>query len=253
MAVQPPQTQKWPDRHAVLFVHGIGNANPGDYAPLVSQFESVLGADATKFAFYFLYYDQINDWFAQKTKAGVELSLLVQSIRKRLDGSALGNIIADFGGDVIFPVLLADARLAVRSALLQQLQQIVIDGKAAGVQPRNQHITVIAHSMGCYHTYEAMTYASAMPTEGLGPASAGVILDNLIFMASPVQLIRTVGRDLGGAVPQRESIFCVSQPALASPAERTNRFAVRAARFPSPAISIRSADISSGRNWTGHT
>ncbi len=219
MAIQPPQTQKWPDRHAVLFVHGVGNARPGDYAPLVQQLETILGADAAKFAIYFLYYDQINDWFSQKTQANLVFTQLVQAIGKRFDASALGNVIADFGGDVLFPVLLADARLAVRSAVLQQLQQIVLDGKAAGVQPRNQHLTIIAHSLGCFHVYEALTYASATPSEGLGPASSGTILDNLIFMASPVQLIRTVGRDMGPAVPQPESIYSVSAASLQIPAE----------------------------------
>jgi hypothetical protein len=219
MATQPPQTQKWPDRHAVLFVHGVGNARPGDYAPLVDQLETILGDDARKFAMYFLYYDQINEWFSQKAQARIEFARLVQAIGRRMDGSSLGNVIADFGGDVLFPVLLPDSRLAVRSAVLQQLQQIVLDGKAANVQPRNQHISVIAHSMGCFHVYEALTYAAATPAEGLGPASGGIVLDNLIFMASPVQLIRTVGRELGNAVPQPESIFSVSSAALEIPWE----------------------------------
>jgi hypothetical protein len=219
MAVQSPQTQKWPDRHAVLFVHGVGNAQPGDYGPLVAQVEELLGDDANKFAIYFLYYDQVNNWFAQKEQLRLQCAQLVRAIGKRLDGSSLGNVIADFGGDVIWPVLLADARLAVRTAVLQQLQQIVLDGKAANVQPRNQHLSVIAHSMGCFHVYEALMYAAATPAEGLGPASAGIVLDNLIFMASPVQLIRTVAGELGSAVPQRESIFSVSAPALEIPWE----------------------------------
>jgi hypothetical protein len=40
-------------------------------------------------------------------------------------------------GDVIWPVLIPDARLAIRAAVLQQLQTMVLDGIAAGVQPRH--------------------------------------------------------------------------------------------------------------------
>ncbi len=56
---------QWPGKRAVLLVHGVGNAKPGDYAPLAQQVESLLGASASQFAVYFLYYDQINDWLAR--------------------------------------------------------------------------------------------------------------------------------------------------------------------------------------------
>ena len=220
MAILPPQTLKWPSDRAVLFVHGIGSSKQGDYDPLVDQLKALLGTDARKFAVYFLYYDQVNDWFAAKLQAGAVINKLVQFISSKQDGSTLGDAAADFAGDVIWPVLVADSRLAVRAAVMQQLQQIVLDGKAAGVQPRDQHVSIIAHSLGCFHAYEAMTYASSNPAEGLGPASAGVILDNLIFMASPVQLIRSAGKSLGGAVPQRNTLFSVSGKALEIPWEK---------------------------------
>lgn len=219
MAIQPPQTLKWPSDRAILFVHGVGNAKPGDYAPLVSQLTDILGPAAKQYAIYFFYYDQINEWFSQKQQASLAFTKLVQSIRKNTDGSTLGNVIANFGGDVIWPVLLADGRLAVRTALIQQIQQIRLDGIAAKKQPRDQHITIIAHSMGCFHVYEALTYAAATPSQGLGPASANGVFDNVILMASPVQLIRTVGRDLGAAVPQPESIYSVNQTTLVTPSE----------------------------------
>jgi hypothetical protein len=132
----------------------------------------------------------------------------------------LGDAAASFAGDVIWPVLIPDARLAIRAAVLQQLQTIVLNGVQSGVQPRNQRITIIAHSLGCFHTYEALSYTSSNPAEGLGPASAGVVLDNVIYMASPVQLIRSTGQSLGGAVPQRSTIFSVSTPALEIPWEK---------------------------------
>ena len=219
MPTPTPQTQRWPADRAVLFVHGVGNAKPGDYTPLVDQLETILGDTAKRYAFYFFYYDQINEWFSGKEQARIAFAKLVQSIRRKTDGSSLGNVIADFGGDVIWPVLLADARLAVRAALVQQLQQIRLDGIAANKQPRDQHVTIIAHSMGCFHVYEALTYVAATPAEGLGPASANGVYDNVILMASPVQLIRTVAGDLGAAIPQSSSIYTVSQPTLGIPSE----------------------------------
>ena len=220
MAILPPQTLKWPSDRAVLFVHGIGSSKQGDYDPLVDQLKALLGTDARKFAVYFLYYDQVNDWFAAMLQAGTVFAKLVEFFSSRQDGTALGNAAADFAGDVVWPVLIADSRLAVRAAVMQQLQQIVLDGKVAGFQPRDQHISIIAHSLGCFHTYEAMTYASSNPAEGLGPASAGTVLDNLIFMASPVQLIRSAGKSLGGAVPQRNTIFSISGKSLEIPWEK---------------------------------
>ena len=220
MAILPPQTQKWPSNRAVLFVHGVGSSKQGDYDPLVDQLKTILDADAKKLAMYFLYYDQVNDWFAAKLQAGAVFTKLVETISAKHDSTSLGNAAADFAGDVIWPVLIPDSRLAVRAAVMQQLQQVVLDGIAAKVQPRDQHISIIAHSLGCFHIYEAMTYASANPAEGLGPASAGVVLDNLIFMASPVQLIRSTAQALGGAVPQRSTIFSVAKPALEIPWEK---------------------------------
>ena len=219
MPTQSPQTQRWPADRAVLFVHGVGNAKPGDYAPLFEQLATILGDTAKRYASYFFYYDQINEWFSSKEHARIAFTRLVQSIRRNTDGSSLGNAIADFGGDVIWPVLLADARLAVRAALVQQMQQIRLDGIAANKQPRDQHVTIIAHSMGCFHVYEALTYVADTPAEGLGPASANGVYDNVILMASPVQLIRTVAGDLGAAIPQPSSIYTVSQSTLGIPSE----------------------------------
>src|SRR5213594_2016780 len=57
-----PVKQRWPGDQAVLFVHGVGNAKPGSYDALVDQVKQLLGTDAASFAFYFLYYDQLNEW-----------------------------------------------------------------------------------------------------------------------------------------------------------------------------------------------
>jgi hypothetical protein len=214
-----PQSQRWPANRAVLLVHGVGNARPGDYAPLAAQLQSVLGDEAPQFAVYFVYYDQIDQWFSTKVQAGAQIGALVNCLRSKLDATRLGNVIADFAGDVIWPVLLADARHAVRTAVLLQLQQIVVDGQTAGHPPQEQHVSIIAHSLGCFHTYEALHAAAADPGLGLAPATWGVHLSNVVFMASPVQIIRTVARELGAAVQQPATLHTASQQYLDMPVE----------------------------------
>jgi hypothetical protein len=222
-------SQKWPGDRAILFVHGIGSAHPGSYDPLVEQVETILGDAAKKYAIYFFYYDQVNEWFARKEQARLEFTKLVSFLGGLIHSTAVatksvdvGNAMADFAGDVLWPVLLADARLAVRAALIRQLQQIRADGIQSGNSVADQHLTIIAHSMGCFHVYEALSYAALAPNEGLGPSSGG-ILDNVILMASPVQLIRTVGGAIRSAVQQPESIYTISKQALDLPSEPGDR------------------------------
>jgi hypothetical protein len=232
-----PQSMKWPGKRAVLLVHGVGNAAVGDYSDLARQIETLLGGSASQFAIYVLYYDQINDWFATKQRMAVQVTTLLQSLRGKLaslnmgaqDPVSLGNAIAEIVGDVIWPVLLADARNAVRTALIDQLVQIVTDGDDAGTPPRDQHLSIIAHSMGCFHVYEALHTIAADRTQAIGPASGGVQFANVIYMASPVQLIRTVAGLLGPLVPQQESMRSVSQP-LALPAQASATTSVQVSR-----------------------
>jgi hypothetical protein len=218
-----PQTQRWPADRAILFVHGVGNASVGDYTPLVEQVQAMLGDDARRFAFYFLYYDEINDWFAAKNQAGALFEQLIGGVRSKLSGGAapvgLGNAIAEFAGDVLWPVLLADARTAVRTMYLNQLRQIVRDGENAKVAVDKQQITIIAHSMGCFHTYEALREAATNQQVMLSPDTWGVRFANVIYMASPVQLIRSVAREIQGVVPRKETLHCVAGNALAMPSE----------------------------------
>jgi hypothetical protein len=222
MGIQTPQTQKWPGDRAILFVHGIGNAKPGDYTPLVDQLTTILGDDAKTIAIYFLYYDELNQAVADHIHADVLFTRLINALRRNYDGTTLGNVAASFGGDVIWPVLAADARLAIRTRLIAQLQQIVRDGIASKVRTNDQRVSIIAHSMGNFHVYEALSYASATPNQGLGPATSGFVLDNLIMMASPVQLIRSVATSLGAAVPQPSTIYTVSKPVLDIPSQTTD-------------------------------
>jgi hypothetical protein len=219
MATLPPQSQKWPADRALLLVHGIGNARPGDYGALVAQLTSILAGQPKPYAIYVFYYDQVNDWFAQKGNAPLAFASLVGSLRSKLDATKLGNVAADFAGDVIWPILLLEARDAVRTAFLRQLQQIVLDGKQAGVRQPAQHLSIIAHSMGCFHTFEALHAAAKSTSQGLAPATDGVQFDNVIFMASPVQVIRSTAEAIRAVVPRPADLACLSAPRLEMPSE----------------------------------
>jgi hypothetical protein len=212
----PPQTQEWPSDKAVLLVHGVGNATPGSYDPLVQQLKSILGGEAGNVAIYFLYYDQINQWFATKTQAAALFSSFLGALKARAAGEKVADTAADFAGDVVWPILITAARFAVRAAYLAQLQQIIEDGKKKNGSARNLRVSIICHSLGCFHTYEILHEIAADPGQGLGPVD-GVIIENVVHMAPPVQLIRTVARDLGVAVPDPGSLHCLSGASLSIP------------------------------------
>ena len=219
MATLPPQSLKWPADRALLLVHGIGNAHPGDYGALVAQLTNILADQPKPYAIYVFYYDQVNDWFYDKGNAPLAVSSLVGSLRSKLDPTKLGNVVADFAGDVIWPILLFEARDAVRTAFLRQLQQIVLDGKKAGIRQPAQHISIIAHSLGCFHTFEALHAAAKSTSQGLAPATDGVQFDNVIFMASPVQMIRSSAELIRAVIPRPSELACLSIPRLEMPSE----------------------------------
>lgn len=235
--VPPPQSQRWRADRALLLVHGIGNAQPGDYDALVAQTKAALGDDAGSVAIYVLYYDALDDWMAAKTRAASLVTALLDRLRARVDDAAIGEAIAEFAGDVVWPVLVADARQAVRAACLAQLQRIVLDGLAAHVPARRQHLSIMCHSLGCLHTYEVLHAAAASASEGLAPATDGVVFDNVLCVAPPVQLIRSVAGDLGPLVPQRESLACLAPGGLRIPTE----------------AAVGSAPVASVRRWISLT
>ncbi len=216
-----PQTVTWASDRAVLLVHGIGNARPGDYQELKAGVEAALGPAAADTAIYQLFYDQVNDWFAAKTQLGTLLTQAIGALSGKIGDPEVGDAIADTIGDVLWPVLIADARTAVREAYLAQLKQVVADGNAAGIRTRDQKLTIICHSLGCFHTYEVLHHAAATAAHRLRPASEGVRFANVIFMASPVQLIRTVADAMGSLVPNRRWLYTVKDAQLSIPRETT--------------------------------
>lgn len=215
------QTQTWPAKRAILLVHGVGNAAAGDYTQLLAEVKAMLGTEADATAIYQLWYDQVNDWFKAKTDLGNLLGDAVHALSRQINDSDLGESLAEVMGDVLWPVLLADARAAVREAYMAQLKQMVVDGIASGVPARRQKLSIICHSLGCFHTYEALHHIARFPSHALQPATHEVRFDNVIFMASPVQIIRTVANAMGSLVPNKRWLYCVQGDQLSIPSETT--------------------------------
>ncbi len=222
-----PQSQPWPGKRAVLLVHGIGNSRPGDSPALMQRLQLALGADDDNVVVYQLFYDHFNDWMVEKTQAKALLDAATQSLSTAIADPELQDTVAEYIGDILWPVLSSNARAMVREAYLAQLKQIVDDGEEAGVPVHRQKLTIIAHSLGCFHTYEALHHAAKFATHVLQPASHEVRFANVILMASPVQLIRTVAERLGKLVPNRRWLETVQGDALSIPQEvRTDGTAV---------------------------
>lgn len=218
-----PQTQFWKGTRAILLVHGIGDASTGkDGAFPNESIQTVLGDEAATTAIYRLNYDFINDWLATKVQFEAGINALKTALKTKFGGDTLAATVSDYAGDIIWPVLSMDIRFAVRDAFLAQLQQIQIDrGETAlsrGEDPLDYQVTIIAHSLGCFHTYEVLTAAATEPSHELRPASDLVTFDSVILMASPVQLIRTIAAIIGAVVPEKSSLASLAD-SLAIPSE----------------------------------
>ncbi len=221
-----PQSLEWPGTRAVLLVHGIGNASVGQLGSFpIDALKTALGADAPNVAIYTVNYDFINDWVKQKVNFAAKIADLRQKVTGELGGSPADDAIADQIGDVLWPVLVPDLRFAVRDALIAQIAQIEDDRlETAMLQGKNHHhfqISIIAHSLGCFHTYEVLTAIANTPDLNLQPGTDLFTFDSVTLMASPVKLIRTVACAIKNIVPDPETIATVSKP-LAIPSEKLN-------------------------------
>jgi hypothetical protein len=193
-----PQTQKWRSDQAVLLVHGVGNARRGDYIEVIKAVQDAAGDDV---AVYSLFYDVFNDWFNEKAQAANKIKKVMETFRAQEGEGDLQDTIAEFAGDIIWPIFAAASRESVQSAYRLQMKQIVADGLAAGLLKQQQRLSIVCHSLGCFHTYELLHTIATQPAHTLRPLSDGIRFRSVVFMASPVQLIRTLAGAIGGLVP----------------------------------------------------
>jgi hypothetical protein len=218
-----PQSIDWPSDRAVLLVHGIGNASVGaDGAFPLDALRDSLGDKADETAIYRLNYDFINDWAATKVDFAAAIALMKKTVCEKLGSDDAAETLADYIGDVLWPVMSASIRFAVRDALIAQLAQIQLDRTEAaltrGQDPLDYRISIVAHSLGCYHAYETLWAIATEPRYQLMPRSDRFTFNSVILMASPVQLIRTVAGKIDKLVPDIATVAALSHD-LAIPAE----------------------------------
>ena len=228
-----PETVAWPDRRAIVLVHGVGQYAKANYEDLLAELESAIGTpEWKKIAVYTTLYDVFNQWVAEKERVRAVVADLVGRLRSRFDSDAIGKAAADGAGDVVWPVLSREARGALRDAIIAQLVQVVSDGDDAGVERLNQKITIVCHSLGCFHTYEVLWAMAKDRSLRMRPTGDGVRFDNVLMFASPVQLIRSVAGSLGELVPDPAGLATLGAP-LAMPGETAGHFVSSARRFVS--------------------
>ena len=196
------QSQKWKSKRAVLLVHGVGNAKPGDYGEVAQAIQAAAGEDC---AVYALFYDIFNDWIGEKIQAKNLIGKLVGGMTQA-EGT-LPEGVSEFAGDVLWPMFSIGGRTAVRTAYIAQLHQMVIDGLES-LKDREGHastadlnMSIVCHSLGCFHTYEVLHTIATDPVQKLSPGTDGIKFNSVVFMASPVQLIRTLGERVASLLP----------------------------------------------------
>lgn len=213
-----PQSRKWPSDRALMLVHGIGDYHEGDYDRLERALESALGDEAwARYAIYEMFWDPISDWFKEKLQAKELFTRLLAQLKEFFDASHAGAWAAEGVGDVIWPVLLLDAREALRAACVRQIQQIVKDGRSAGIARPDMKLSIMAHSLGCFHTYEALSAAATDEDLQLNTSTTGIQFSSVVMIASPVQMIRAAASALGRTVPMPGRLYCLKNPVLVAP------------------------------------
>jgi hypothetical protein len=218
-AVAPQRV--WPGDSAVLLVHGVGNAKAGDYVDVLQAVQ----AAAPQSAVYQLFYDQYSDWFNQKHDFGSLFNGLKTLFAANEGNSELSETVAEFAGDVLWPMFMNASREVVLRAYIAQVRQIIKDGVHSNRPANNPRLpselklAIVCHSLGCFHTYELLHRLADQPFHKLRPATDGVRFKSVVFMASPVQLIRTLGSAIGSLVPP--GLATMSAAGLRIPAEET--------------------------------
>lgn len=223
-------SQRWPGNRAVLLCHGVGNYAAGDYEGVREALRQAVGpAQWDSIAVYEVYYDHVNDWFTQKNQVQQAAANALGFVKGLFDPDAVSQAAAEGAADVLWPVLSLPARDALRRTYIAQVIQMVLDGvDPSGHAVRDQKIVLIGHSLGCFHTYEALWSLANDPQYGLQPAFGdGPIFQSTLLIASPIQLMRSVAGHLGGTIPERERLATTRAASLAVPFQ-----SVGGRRFP---------------------
>jgi hypothetical protein len=220
MPQRKPMTQEWKSPRALLLCHGVGNYGPGDYDNLKTALKEAVGDKIwNSYAVYEVYYDEINDWIAEKNQAAAAVAKVLKLFGADSNSDDAANAAVEGAGDVLWPVFSLAARDALRRTFIQQLIQLVVDGEHK-YGAEEQEVVILAHSLGCFHTYESLWALATDRQYGMTPATRDApIYRNVVLVASPVQLIRGIAEKIPGVIPKPDGLATLRHPRLSVPAQ----------------------------------
>jgi hypothetical protein len=100
-------------------VHGIGDASTGeDRALPLELVRQMLGDEAPSVALFRMNYDVIDDWLATKSQFQTGITALKRVLALSLGAETIDATIAEYVGDVRWPIPSAELRFGVRDALV---------------------------------------------------------------------------------------------------------------------------------------
>jgi hypothetical protein len=100
-------------------VHGIGDASTGkDRALPLELVRQMLGDEAPSVAIHRMDYDVIDDWLATKSQFQTGITALKRVLALSPGAETIDATIAEYVGDVRWPIPSAELRFAVRDALM---------------------------------------------------------------------------------------------------------------------------------------
>lgn len=191
-------------RKYVLFVHGIGDVQPGySDAPWRILWPTGAPADTRKIEVnYSDIFRRLADkfdlaGFADRFQVAALIERLVHDagLADQIQGAAR-DFLVNAAADVFFFVALEDATVAIKNTLKLALTRVCKEAQEQDPHhfPRNLRIHIVSHSLGTAVTYLVLHDIVDDPAIGL---PARVTISSLSTLASPLELIRRVCIETG--------------------------------------------------------
>lgn len=184
--LQENQGGKMSKRRSIIFIHGIGDQQPGYSEAL---FDTLVG-DNENLRSEILKYEMLYDYVHQEMNAKLEIEKLV---KKFTDGKDVKKLAEDTVTHVLYFWMVNDARKWILRLFEQKLLKVVSDGRKAGVPPAKHEISIISHSLGTFIAYEGLHFVIGRNAVGIHDE---VHIKNLFTLASPLALIKRINDKL---------------------------------------------------------
>jgi hypothetical protein len=171
-----------PKRRSVIFIHGIGDQQPG-YSEVLHNI--LIGGDNNSRSEIHKY-EILYDYVHQEMNAKLEIDKLV---KKFTNGEDVEKLTEDTVTHVFYFWMVNNARKWILKLFEQKLLLVVSDGRKAGIPPAKHEISILSHSLGTFVAYEGLHYIIGRRSVGIHDE---VHIKNLFSLASPLALIKKI-------------------------------------------------------------